>query len=337
MSAPLEAAPGVAAITAYRVPSPPFPADLRLDGTEASAEAWGQYPDAGPLEETIAARLGIAARRVIVTAGADEALDRACRAVLCPGRSIVLPSPTFEMLDRYAALAGADVVRVPWPEGPYPVEAVLASVRAETAAVAAVSPNNPTGTVATGGDLRRLAEAAPRAALLVDLAYVEFADDDPTGLALSLPNAIVFRTFSKAWGLPGLRVGYAAGPEEWIGWMRTAGGPYPVASTSLALVAKRLETGESAMRAHVARVRTERDALESLLASLGARPSRSQGSFVFARFDDAAVARAGLARRGIAVRAFPGAAGLGDGLRITLPGDAARFARLAAAFEEVLS
>lgn len=332
-------APGVEAITLYRVPGAALPTDLKLDGTESSGAggASGRYPDAGPLEELLASRLGVAPARVLVTAGADEGLDRACRALLAPGRTIVLPTPTFEMLERYVSLSGASVLRVDWSEGPYPVEAVLASVRADTIAIAVVTPNNPTGAVARREDLRRLAREAPGVVLLVDLAYVEFGDDDPTELALTMPNAVVFRTLSKAWGKPGLRVGYAAGPEDWIGWMRAAGGPYPVAAASLAEARRCLLEGESAMRTLVARVREEREALTSLLARLGARCLASQANFVLARFPDAAALREALAERGIAVRGFPDRPGLEDALRTTLPGDEARFARLTRAFEEVLS
>ena len=326
-------------VTPYSVPEPPFPTDLKLDGTGGSpiaqrltedAAALSRYPDARPLEAAIAARHGVDPARVIVTAGADEALDRACRTFLAPGRSIVLPSPTFEMIARYAALAGGGVVSPPW-RGPWPLDTVLGAIDATTALVAIVSPNNPTGAVVGREAIARAAAVAP--ALLVDLAYVDFADDDPTSLALTLPNAIVFRTFSKAWGLPALRVGYAIGPEPWIGWMRAAGGPYPVSGLSLALVQRWLEIGAEATAAFVARVREERRELEALL---GARAEPSQANFVFARFDDAERVRTELARRGIAVRIFPNDPALAGALRITLPGEPAAFARLRTAFKEIL-
>jgi histidinol-phosphate aminotransferase len=325
----------------YVVPEPPFPTDLKLDGTGGSpiaqrlvadAATLARYPDATPLEAAIAARHGVDPTRVIVTAGADEALDRACRTFLAPGRSIVLPSPTFEMLGRYARLAGANVVRPAWPGGAWPLQEVLASIDEATAVVAIVSPNNPTGAVAERAALARVAEAAP--AVLVDLAYVDFAAADPTPFALSLPNAIVFRTFSKAWGLPALRVGYAIGPAEWIGALRAAGGPYPVAGPSLALVARWLEIGGADVEAFVARVRDERRELEALL---GPRVEPSQANFVFARFEDAVHVRAELARRGIAVRIFPNDPALSGALRVTLPGEPRAFERVHRAFLEILS
>lgn len=342
--------PGVAAVTAYRVPPPPFPTDLRLDGTrggeisaglsavvaELDATLWSRYPDPAPLEAAIAARHGVDPAHVVVTAGADEALDRACRALLAPGKRLVLPVPTFEMIPRYARLAGAEIREVPWRGGAWPLDVVLDRAREGADAVAFVSPNNPTGAVASRDDLRRLAAALPSTPLLLDLAYVEFADDDPTAEALAIPQAIVFRTFSKAWGLPGLRVGYAIADPRVAGWMRAAGGPYPVSSVALALTGSWLERGEEAMRAFVSQVRGERCALERLLAERGAVVQPSQANFVFARFRDARRVRDELARRGIAVRVFPGTPGLGDALRLTLPGAAAPFERVVRAFEEIL-
>ena len=168
------------------------------------------------------------------------AIDRLCRAYLAPGRRIVMPQPTFVMLPYYAALAGAEIDAVPWREGPYPLEAVLDAVTEQTAVIVVVSPNNPNGAVATAADLRALAEAAPHAVLLVDLAYAEYADEDLTAAALSHPSAVVVRTISKAWGLAGLRVGYAVGSPELIAILRVAGGPFSVSGLSLAVAERAL-------------------------------------------------------------------------------------------------
>lgn len=348
-------APGVAGTSAYGVPRPPVPIDLFLDGNEGAVpprsllaaldgrdvDLLRRYPDARALEAALARRLGVEPSRVIVTAGADDAIDRICRAVLAPGRDLVLPVPTFEMFERYAALAGARVHRVPWLAGPYPVRAVLAAVTDRTAAVALVSPNNPTGAVARAVDLRRVARAAPGALVIADLAYAEFAAEDLTAVALDLPNVVVVRSFSKAWGLAGLRVGYAAGAPETIGWLRAAGAPYPVSRPSLALAAARLARETAAesrgrsgpLRRFVETVRRERANLADRLRRLGAEPFSSQGNFILVRFHrpDAAWVRDALAGLGIAVRLFPGRPDLAGCLRITCPGDGAAFRRLSAA------
>ena len=334
----IEPNPSLKGATAYQPPGAGSQADLRLDGNEgAGPEAIRRYPDPRPLEERLAKRLGVDPLQVLVTAGGDEALDRICRAYLAPDRELIQPAPTFEMIARYAKLAGARVVSVPWPQGEYPTDEVITRISPRTRVVCVVSPNNPTGAAARPGDLERLSAAAPQALLLVDLAYTEFADSDLTDTALSLPNAVVVRSFSKAWGMAGLRVGFAAGPAEIIACLRAAGGPYAVSRPSLALVTERLESGQADMDRFVETVRKERDQLCGLLESLGAEPFSSQANFVLCRFKDAAWVHGSLAALGILVRAFPNKPGLDGCLRITCPGDQEAFERLCAALGTVLA
>lgn len=336
--------------TAYAPPAPPFPIDLHLDANEGaptwvdlgaiasaySAPGASRYPHAADLERDLASTLAIDPSRVIVTAGGDEAIDRACRAFLEPGRELILPSPTFEMIGRYADGAGATVLRTPWPQGPYPIDEVRRLVSPRTAMIAFVSPNNPTGAVATRSDLERLSREAPGALLLVDLAYAEFADEDLTALALSLPNALVIRTFSKAFGLAGLRVGYAAGPEPIIRVLRAVAGPYPVSGLSLAIACEALRDAANQLPARVRRTALEREALRDLLSTLGARPRPSSANFILADFDDAERVWHSLASRAISVRRFPPGSGLEHSLRITCPCSEPDFARLTAVLRAAL-
>lgn len=323
----------VASVRRYSVPRPACPMDLFLDGNEGAvppvdlvealrvAMPGGvrSYPSAGGLEAALAARLGVEPARVLVTAGADDAIDRLCRALVGDGREIILPEPTFEMIARYARIAGGQVVPVPW-RGEWPADAIIERAGARTALIVAVSPNNPTGATVPLADVAKVAAAVPHAVVLLDHAYVEFADADPTVEALRLPNVVVTRTLSKAWGLAGLRVGYVVGPAEVIGWLRVSGAPYAVAGPSLVLAGARLVDGDADVAAFVGRVRDERRALEALLAELGATVERSQANFVFARFRDATWVRDALAGLGISVRIFPGREDLAGALRITCPG-----------------
>jgi histidinol-phosphate aminotransferase len=347
--------PAVAGLTAYRVPRHPAPLELLLDGigglpsppdafaalSDADAEALVRgYPDDGALRARLAERHGVSEDRVLVTAGADDALDRACRAFLAPGRSLVLPWPSFEMIPRYARWAGAEVREVPWSAAEWPLDAVCAAADPTTTVVACVSPNNPTGAVVTETQLRALREALPGVLVLVDLAYVEFADADPTAAALELGNAVVFRTLSKAWGLAGLRVGYALGPPEAIAAMKAAGNPYPVSGPSLRLAEARLFDGAARVAAYVRDVRSARARLTGVLRELGLDASDSQANFVFARCgtpERALWLRDGLAGLGIGVRAWPGHALLGDAVRISVPADPAEVARLEAGLRAVLA
>lgn len=347
----LQSAPGVEYLKPYKTPPLPYPVDLLLAGNEGAAppqellaaaaelpaSLLQRYPAPKPFEALLAARLGVDPACVLVTAGADEALDRACRAMLTPQRTVIMPEPTFVMLPAYAALARARAVCVPWPSGPYPTDQVIDAVDESTAAIVVVSPNNPTGAVATAEDLVRLSKAAPHAMIIVDLAYTEFADKDLTSEVLALPNAVAFRTLSKAWGIAGLRVGYAVGPARLIGWMRATGSPYSVSALSLAIAANHLERNQDRVASFIARIQQERAELEALLDSLGARPLRSQGNFVYCRPPQGSLAlRDGLCKHGIAVRAWPGHPVLHDGVRITCPGNPTDFQRLTDAIKDVL-
>jgi histidinol-phosphate aminotransferase len=305
------------------------PAALVRAVVDLGPDGLRRYPDAAPLEAALAARFAIGPDRVLVTAGGDDGIDRVCRIGLGPGREMVLPYPSFDMLDRFAALAGGSLRPIPWPDGRFPIEDFLAAIGPATGVVAVVSPNNPTGTVASASDLRLLAHAAPGALVLLDHAYVEYAATDLTLTALALPNVVVVRTLSKAWGLAGCRVGYALGAAPTIAALRRAGGPYAVSAPSLALALTRLAGGESAVCAHVERVRVERDTLIGLLRSRGLQPRPSEANFVYVecgpRFDRVLAA---LTARDVMVRRFAGRPGLETALRISLPGAAPAFDRL---------
>lgn len=317
---------------------PRAPRALLTELTTLDPELLRRYPDAAAVETALAARVGVSADRVVVTAGADEALDRIYRTYAGPERSILLPEPTFEMLEHFAGLAGAPLVRVPWVTDAFPLDDILAHIDSRTAIVVIVSPNNPTGGVASRDDVRCIAAAAPRSLLLLDQAYIEYADEDIDSAVLDLANVVVVRTMSKAWGLAGCRVGYAVGSTDVIARLRVAGGPYPVAGPSLALALSQLRRGGAVLRAHVTQVRAERASLRTLLCATGVDARASQANFVFANFGArAAFVRDGLRARGILVRDFDGRAGLEASLRITLPGDPADFERLTRALETVLA
>ena len=351
VSCKIAASSSVAGVRPYCAPKPSPQVGLRLDSNEGIAPAadlidalreagrgvFRSYPSASELEKLLAERLKVEPGQVLVTAGADEALDRICRALLGPGRELILPVPTFEMLERYAQLAGTRVVSVPWPAGEYPRAEVLAAVTRKTAAIAVVSPNNPTGAVATASDLQELSTAVPHAVVTLDAAYTEFAEEDLTPVGLRLPNAIVVRSLSKAWGLAGLRVGYAVGPRRLIDWLRVAGSPYSVCGPALVLAAAWLEQGPAKIHQFVTRVQAERVELSRLLRELGGEPLPSQANFVLVRLSDSGSVYEGLTELGIAVRAFAGRPELDGCLRITCPGDDDTFARLTKALWIVLS
>jgi histidinol-phosphate aminotransferase len=352
MSSSLRPVPKVAGTEAYNGPRTLGPIDLHLDGNEGAEptdwlfkesrehgpELRGCYPSATALEALLATRHGVSPEQVIVTAGGDDALDRICQAFLEPGGEIILGEPGFEMIKRYAKLAGGSLISEPWAPGTrFPRDKMAAAINEKTSLFTIISPKNPTGATASAEDLHYLTALAPKALLLIDLAYIEFANEDLTQTVLSLPNAVAVRTVSKAWGLTGLRVGYALGSAELIGWLRSAGAPHSVSAPSLAMAEARLEKEDDEQSLFVARIKSERRELEEELRGLGAEPFRSQGNFVLARFHNAPWIRDALAGLGIAVRIFPERPALKNMLRITCPGNRTDFNRLIRAFHSILS
>jgi histidinol-phosphate aminotransferase len=296
-----------------------------------------EYPTGDDLAAALADRFAVDPAGVLVTNGADAALDRVCRLYLASDRELLLVEPTFEMFPRYAALAGAAIRAVPWGAR-FPADAVVAQTGAATGVVALVSPNNPTGLTLTADDLVRVARAVPRAIVLLDHVYAEYADRDLTGDALGEPNVVVVRTFSKAWGLAGCRVGYALGDPAVIEALRGAGDPYPVAGLSLALARAALRDGGAWLAAHVSQVRGEREDLLARLRARGIACPASEGNFVLPCFGEwAESVWSALARAGFFVRRFPDRPDLAGSLRLTLPGDAAVYARLTAALDGALA
>lgn len=341
-------------VRAYAPPVRDAAGELYLDlneGAPLAPDAWlaevaagvgmdavRRYPDASPLEGMLAERLGVPAGRVLVTNGGDDAIDRVCRVCLGAGDEIVVPSPSFEMIARSAEMAGGRVIRTAWMGGAFPVDAVLGAVTDRTRLVAVVSPNNPTGGVITGPELERLSTALPDVLLMVDLAYTEFAAEDLTPVALALPNTVIVRTFSKAYGLAGLRVGYAvggSGTEETIAAMRAAGGPFACSALSVAAAEAALVLPDAVLAGRVEQVRSEREAISCLLLGCGCDVLPSEANFVLARLADAPRVWQRLGEYGVRVKRFASPE-LADWLRIGCPGDPGGLQRLMAALGEVL-
>jgi histidinol-phosphate aminotransferase len=293
-----------------------------------------RYPDTSALRRRLAELNRVDPDQVLVTAGGDDALHRCFLALVGGGGRAVATTPTFEMIPVYAGQVGARLTEVPWVSTPFPAAAVAAAV-AGGATAFLVSPNNPTGSVLTLGDLEQVAAAAPH--VVLDAAYGEFADTDLSPAAVGLGNTVVVRTLSKAYGLAGLRVGYLLGPPDLVARIGGHGGPYPVAALSAAIAEARLCSPREVLDDFVAEVRTERGELTALLERLGTTPLPSQANFVLTRCGDAAQVTRRAAELGVALRGFADRPGMEGMVRITLPGDRADFARLVAVLESVLS
>jgi len=299
-------------------------------------ETLRRYPDARPLEQAIARRMGVDAARVLATAGADDAIDRAVRALAGPGGTVVSAEPSFVEYAAAAARSGARFESRPRaPGSPYPVEAVVSALEAERdagrrALAVVCSPDNPGGTLTGAAEIEAI--AAVGFPVLLDVTYAAFAGEGAaSGLAYALPpvpGIVTTASLSKAYGLAGLRVGWACGPEDLIARLREFGPPYSLSSVAVAAGIAALEADEAALAAFIAEVRRERTAIEVELASLGARTWAGSANFATAFVKDAAALATALADDGILVRTWPGYADRENLVRITCPGDAEEFRAL---------
>lgn len=300
----------------------PIDASVLKAINDIDPNALTRYPDASGLERTIAQRLGIDPSCVIVTNGGDDAIDRICRAMLNPGDVMLTHTPGFVMIPRYAQLAGAQLNLFDWLDTDFPQQAMLDAVGEGTRLVALISPSNPTGAIIDTDSILAIAKKAHSvgAVVLLDQAYIEFADEDPIKQMLVLPNVVIVRTFSKAMGLAGQRVGYAIGPKQIINWLRTVGGPYPVSVLSLAVAQCAFDQSDE-RQPIITRTIAHRDQLIDTLGSLGAKALASQANFVLVQFDDASATHAALLEQGISVRRFRQGGEIESYLRITVPAD----------------
>ena len=259
----------------------------------------------------------------MVTAGGDDSIDRIVGNLVSETRNkVVTHAPSFEMVSIYTDNYGGSLDVEPWLEGDFPVDPLIARIDASTALVVVTTPNNPTGAMVSLDDIFKVNQAAKKhgAKLLVDHAYVEFADEDPSAQLTADENIMIVRTFSKAWGLAGLRVGFLIAPDaEFATAIRNASGPYPVSAVSLETARTALEQFKPLMVEGVNRIKSIRGLMFDLLTACGGRPLPSGGNYLLTEFSDADTVWDGLAAKGIGVRKFAGKPVLANFLRITCP------------------
>lgn len=332
----LKPANRIASLEPYMPPNRVDSVLLKLDSNEGAAvdesvtniietidaSELTRYPNTSELERDIAKRFRLDPSSVIVTNGGDDAIDRACRAVLNPGDLMLTHTPNFEMISRSALLAGASVDSIRWLDGEFPTEEFLIAIDESTKLISLVSPCNPTGKTINAQSITKIAEKAQTvgAIVMLDQAYVEFADEDPVSNLLGLPNLIIIRTMSKAMGLAGIRVGYAIGPGELIRWLRTVGSPFPISTLSIAIARaanQRIEDRNEIIH----RTREYRELLISALKAIDANPLSSQANFVLTKFENAERVHAQLIQQGISVRKFGTDSGISSYLRMTVPAE----------------
>jgi histidinol-phosphate aminotransferase len=280
-----------------------------------------RYPDAlaGAVRERLAEQYGVTAEQVHIGAGSVSVIAQLIAAVAATGDEVVYSWRSFEAYPGLVTVAGATSVPVPnRADHGHDIDAMIAAVTPQTRAVIVCSPNNPTGTIVTRDEFRRLMAAVPTDVLvLLDEAYIEFVSDVDavrgTELLGEYDNLVVLRTFSKAYGLAGLRIGYALGHPAVLGAARTTAIPLSVteAAQRAALAALDLQVE---LLAHVDELAQRRDAVWNSLEALGAGVPKPHGNFVWFAAGEATreVAEVFLAH-GIVARALGD-----DGVRVSI-------------------
>jgi histidinol-phosphate aminotransferase len=333
---------GIAQLASNESPLPPHPKVVEAIATAAGAMNRYPDPDATLLRSRIAERYDTEPARVAVGNGSCEILLAAAEALCEPGAEILYSWPAFSMYPYLPALTGAREVRVPLGVGDvHDLDAMAAEVTAATQLVLVCNPNNPTGTHLRAAEVAAFCDGLPaHVTVVLDEAYVEFqTHDDPDatveGLA-DLPNLVVLRTFSKCYGLAGLRVGYALGSPRFRAAVDAVRQPFSVNALAQAAGAEAILHSDDVAR-RVESTIAERIKVEEGLRALGLATTDTHANFSWIDLGDAGEGEvvAGLAERQIAVR--PGTP-LGDPGHIRVSyGTAAEDDRFLAALGEILA
>ncbi|HEY0390074.1 MAG TPA: histidinol-phosphate transaminase [Solirubrobacterales bacterium] len=335
------AAGGIAQLASNESPVPPHP--KVVEAIREAAGAMNRYPDpdATLLRRRIADRYEVEPGRVAVGNGSCEILLAAAEALCEPGAEILYSWPAFSMYPYLPALTGAREVRVPLGDGNvHDLDAMAAEVTAATQLVLVCNPNNPTGTHIPAAEVAAFCAGLPaHVTVILDEAYVEFqTHDDPDAtvdLLADLPNLVVLRTFSKIYGLAGLRVGYALGSPRFRAAVDAVRQPFSVNALAQAAGAEAVLHQDDVTR-RVESTIVERIRVQDGLSELGMATSETHANFSWIDLGEAeeAAVVAGLAERQIAVR--PGTP-LGDPGHIRVSyGTAAENRRFLAALGEIL-
>ena len=239
-----------------------------------------RYPEREPVEAIVAGHLGMEAKQVALTNGVDEAIHVLFEAFLEAGNELLLPVPTYTMYEVYASATDARIVTVQAAADlQFPNERLLGAITPRTKIIAIANPNSPSGSAATRAQLLEIARCAPQAVVLVDEAYFHFHGETVLDLVGTVPNLVVARTFSKAYGLAGLRLGMLAGTAGLMRWIRRVLSPYSVNSLALACLPPALEDA-AYLDWYVDEVLQARRDFEVVLDAAGLRRWPSRANFI---------------------------------------------------------
>lgn len=288
---------------------------------EAALAGVERYPDQFDLVAAVAERHGVGAERVVLGNGSNDLLDMAARVFLAPGRTSVFAEHAFAVYPLATMSAGGKCIVVPARNFGHDLDAMRQAIRSDTRLVWIANPNNPTGTFLPYAEIRAFLEAVPvDVAVVLDEAYNEYlppADRvDTVGWVGQFPNLIVTRTFSKIYGLAGLRVGYAVASAEVADLMNRVRQPFNVNNLALAGAVAALDDHLFVAESFA----LNREGMEQLVAGfkrLGIEHIPSHGNFVTFAVPGGAAINERLLRQGVIVRPIAGY-GMPNHLRVTV-------------------
>ncbi|WP_335991741.1 histidinol-phosphate transaminase [Glycomyces sp. MUSA5-2] len=316
---PGKALPDALKLSSNEVPYGPLPGVA--DAIADAAANVHRYPDMGVtlLRDELSKRLGVEAERIATGTGSVALIGHLLQSIASPGSEVVYSWRSFEAYPIAATVAGLKSVQVPnTAEHGHDVDAMIAAVGPRTRAVILCTPNNPTGPALSAEEIDRVFAEVPESVLVVlDEAYREFVTDPllPDGIERygDRPNAVVFRTFSKAWGLAGLRIGYMIARPDVADAVRRCVIPFAVNGPGQAAALAAL-AAEDEMRRRVALVTSERKRVVTAARELVPDVPETQANFFWLPLGERAVEFAAHCEaRGILVRPFAG-----DGVRVTV-------------------
>ncbi len=313
------------------------PSALRVLSASGSA-ALSRYPShyADELKRAIADLVGVGADQIVTGCGSDDVLDSAVRAFAVPGEALAYPEPTFAMVPYFAHMNGLTPRPVPLLPASRGFDVDADGLLAQRAKITYLcSPNNPTGTLASDEAVDRVLRDAA-GLVIVDEAYVDYGGRSLAARARAEERLLVVRTLSKAFGLAGARVGYAVGAPELVREVEKSRGPYKITALAERMAVAALDEDRAWVAEGVREVLVARDRFVAWLGARGLAPLPTAANFVLVPAMAPADKARALRARGVAVRAFPALAGLGDALRISIgPWDVME--RALPALEEVLT
>lgn len=284
---------------------------------EALKEA-ATYPDGNAeiIRQKVAQHLQVKENELLFGAGLDEVIQILSRVLLCEGDNIVTANQTFVQYKHHAVIEGAEIREVPLVDGRFDLEGIASAIDEKTKIVWICNPNNPTGTYVTEEELVSFLHKVPGyVTVVLDEAYYEYvvAEDYPETVPLikNYDNLIVLRTFSKAYGLASLRIGYAVGNEVLIAKLNI--GRLPFNTSTIAQVAAATALDDQEFIKHtVSETRTGIELFEQELETLGVSYYPSQTNFIFVHTKDPQAVFTKLIEKGYIVRPMP------NGVRISM-------------------